>query len=111
MGGNLANQVFGLDGEVVDRQVRWRHRQCLGQVLVQLHKSLAWQRVHQIKIERVKCVGGFLQRGDRLSAVVHATQRLQVSVVEALHPHRQARDPRAANAWKPSFQTCPDSNT
>ena len=81
----------GLDGQVIDREVRRRHGQRLRQVLLQLVHGLARQRVHQVEIEGLEGGGRLFQRGDGLGAVVHAAQRLEVRVVEALHTDRQPR--------------------
>ena len=54
--------------------------------------GLAGQGIHQVEIESLECHGRLLHRGDRLRAVVHPAQRLQMRIVEALHTHRQPRD-------------------
>ena len=58
-------------------------------------QRLAGQRVHQVEVEGVKRLRGFFDGGQGLRAVVHAAQRQQVRVVEALHADRQPRDARA----------------
>lgn len=67
--------------------MRRRERQRLGQVGVQPLERLARQRIHQVEVEGVERARGFFQGGNGLGTVVHAAQRLQVPVVEALHAH------------------------
>ena len=78
----------GLNGEVVDRQVRRRERQRSVHVFGKLRQGLPGQRVHQIEVKGVKHLRGFAHRGQGLRAVVHATQCLQMRVVEALYAYR-----------------------
>jgi hypothetical protein len=91
-GRKLGEPGVGLDGEVIDRDVRWRERQRLREVGLEVLERLARQRVHQVEVEGVEGAGGLFHGGDGLGAVVHAAERRQVLVVEALHAHRQARD-------------------
>ncbi len=44
----------GLDGEVIDRDVRRRECQRLGHVLFHLRQALTGQRVHDVKVEGVE---------------------------------------------------------
>jgi len=48
----------------------------------------------RLKVSKALC--SLRHRRQGLCAVVHAAQRLQVPVVEALHADGQPRDPRAA---------------
>jgi hypothetical protein len=73
----------------------------------QLGQRLARQRVHQVQVEGVEGARGLFHSGQRLRAVVHAAQGLQVRVVEALHAHRQARDAGRAKGAKRSRSKVP----
>ena len=88
----LGKEGVGLDRQVVDAQVRRLEGQRLPQIRLELGQRLLRQRIHQVDIESVEGRGGLFDRGHRLGAVVHAAERLQLRVVEALHADRQARD-------------------
>ena len=82
----------GLDGQVVDGQVRRLEAQRRVQLARQVVQRLPRQRVHQVEVEGVEGRGRLGQRLARLAGAVNATEPLQLRVVEALHAHRQPRD-------------------
>jgi hypothetical protein len=85
----LGKHGVGLDGQVVHRQVGRCQRQRQGQILIELAGRLARQCIHQVEVEGIKGLRSFLDRRNRLGPVVDASKRLEVRVVETLHPHRQ----------------------
>ena len=94
-GREARKQRVGLQREVVARQVRRRERQGLRQVCAQLGQRLLGQRIHQVQVEGLEQLGGCLGRRTGLSPVMHAPQRLQLGVREALDAQRQAVDARS----------------
>ena len=78
----------GLDGQVVDGQMRWGQAQRGVQIVLQCTQALAWQGVHQVDVEGVKGVPCLTHSGHGLVGVVHPAQGTQAVIVKTLHPHR-----------------------
>ena len=76
---------IGLDSQVVNRDVRGLKRERLAHVQRQVFQGLSRQRIHDVQVEGIECLGGFLHRCNRLGAVMHAAQRPQMLVVKTLH--------------------------
>ena len=99
----FGEKSVGLDGELVNGNVRRVQAERHAHVLCQAVQRLAWQGVHDVQVEGVKGLGGFFNGGNRLRAVMHPAQGFEVPVVETLHPDRQARDTGAAKGAETVF--------
>ena len=93
----------GLNRQVVNRNMRWLQRQRLAHVLLQVFQRLAGQRIHDVEVEGVKSLRRLFNRRNRLGAVMHAAQRLEVAVVKTLHANRKAVHAGAAKGLEAVF--------
>ena len=78
-------------------------RQRLAHVLRLVLQRLAGQRVHDVEVEGVERLRRFFHRRNRLGAVMHAAQRLQMRVVKTLHADGQAGHAGAAKGLEAVF--------
>ena len=88
----LGEDGVGLQRQLVERQVRRRQRQRHFNVGLRLRERLTGQRVHQVEVEGRVVALRDLHGSKCLRSVMHAAERLQVTIVERLHADRQPRD-------------------
>ena len=85
----LGEVGVGLDRQVVNREMRGGKAQRGGDIGIELLHGLTRQRIHQVEIERAKGPCRLFHCRQRLRAVMHPTDGLQMGIIETLHAHRQ----------------------
>ena len=99
----LGKHGVGLDGEVVDRDVRRCKAQRGQDILRQSGQRLARQGVHQVEVEGVKHLRRLGHGGQCLVTIMDPAQGFQVRIVKALHPDRQTVDARLGKRLETVF--------
>ncbi len=88
----------GLEREVIGRDVRRAERDRLAHVGERQRRRLLGKGVHEVGVHLREGLERAGERAARLVRAVHASDRLEACVVEALHAERQAIDSRLAVA-------------
>ena len=101
--GEFGEISVGLDGQLVDRDVRRVHCQGQAHVLGQAVQCLARQRVHDVQVEGVKRLRRLFHSRNGLRRIMHPAQGFEVCVVKTLHADRQARHAGTAEGAKTVF--------
>ena len=91
----MSKRGVGLHRQLIPREVGSSQRGGLLQVIKRLLRLLVGQSKHQIQIDTFKprllchcyCI-------NRFSPIVNAANLFKVCITEALHPNREAVDPR-----------------
>ena len=99
----FGKQRVGLDGQVVDGNVRRLETQSCLNILRQIAQCLTRQGIHQIQVEGFKRRLRFFNGSHRLISVVHAAKGLQMSVIETLHANGQARHTGRTKSFEAVF--------
>ena len=87
----LGKKGVGLDGEVVNGNMRRIKAQCSLDILLQFEQRLARQGVHQIQIEGLEGRLRLFNGGHGLISIVHTAKRFELRIIEALHTNGQTR--------------------
>ena len=99
----LGEVGIGLNGQVINRQMRRRKRERHIHIALQIRLGLAGQRIHQVDIEGLEIVRRLAHSRLRLRGIMHTAHRLQKAVIKALYANRQAVHTRRTESLEAVF--------